>query len=65
MAKKQKANKPKKKDTGAGKGDAPRPHSVSHDEYELRWELSFGKVSKKRRAELLQLIEKISKKRKK
>lgn len=26
----------------AGKGDTPRPLSVSRDEYERRWERAFG-----------------------
>jgi hypothetical protein len=63
MAKKKKPIK--KKDAGAGKGDSPRPYSISQEELDLRWELGFGKISKKRRAELLLLIEKIEKKRKK
>jgi hypothetical protein len=36
-----------KKPNGAGKGDVPRPMSISKKEYEKRWEKIFGKKKKK------------------
>ena len=33
---------------GAGKGDIPRPMSISKKEYEKRWDLIFGKKNKKK-----------------
>ncbi len=29
-----------------GKGDTPRPRLVSDEEYELRWQLAFGEITK-------------------
>jgi hypothetical protein len=29
----------------AGKGDTPRPRQVSREEYDIRYELAFGKLS--------------------
>ena len=34
------------KSNGAGKGDVPRPLSISKKEYEKRWEKIFGKKKK-------------------
>lgn len=31
----------------AGKGDAPRPYSISLDKFAKNWELAFGKQGKK------------------
>ncbi len=36
-----------KKPNGAGKGDVPRPLSISKKEYEKRWEKIFRKKDKK------------------
>ena len=36
-----------KKSNGAGKGDVPRPLSISKKEYEKRWEKIFRKKEKK------------------
>jgi|TARA_R100001510_G_scaffold14321_1_gene11504 hypothetical protein len=36
-----------KKPNGAGKGDVPRPLSISKKEYEKRWEKIFRKKEKK------------------
>ncbi len=36
-----------KKPNGAGKGDVPRPMSISKKEYEKRWEKIFRKKDKK------------------
>jgi len=46
----------------AGKGDAPRPISVSQKEYSLRYELIHCK-NKNRRKELFKLIEKLTQER--
>lgn len=35
------------KPNGAGKGDVPRPMSISKKEYEKRWEKIFRKKDKK------------------
>lgn len=32
-------------DGQAGKGSAPRPHTTSREEYELRWALATGKIT--------------------
>ena len=34
------------KPNGAGKGDTPRPMSISKKEYEKRWNKIFGKKGK-------------------
>jgi len=34
------------KANGAGKGDVPRPLSISKKEYEKRWDKIFGKKKK-------------------
>ena len=34
-------------ETGAGKGDARRPSSISREMYALRYDLAIGKLSKK------------------
>ena len=34
------------KSNGAGKGDVPRPMSISKKEYEKRWNKIFGKKEK-------------------
>jgi hypothetical protein len=39
-----------------GKGSSKRPTLVSIEEADLRWELAFGKPSKKRKSEILQLL---------
>ena len=36
----------------SGKGDAPRPTSVSAEEIDLRWELVFGNPKPKRKIEI-------------
>jgi hypothetical protein len=36
-----------KQPNGAGKGDVPRPMSISKKEYEKRWEKIFRKKDKK------------------
>ena len=46
----------------AGKGDTPRPLSVSQEEYALRWQLIFCRENKKRK-ELINKIEKLKKNR--
>ena len=33
-------------DTGAGKGDAPRPIAMSHEEWGLRYDLATGKITR-------------------
>lgn len=37
------------KSNGAGKGDVPRPLSISKKEYEKRWEKIFGKKKKSKK----------------
>jgi hypothetical protein len=37
------------KPNGAGKGDTPRPMSISKKEYEKRWNKIFGKKEKGRK----------------
>jgi len=32
--------------SSAGKGDLPRPRFISDEEYSLRFDLAFGKISK-------------------
>ena len=34
------------KQSGAGKGDVTRPSDCSEEEYVLRWNLAFGKISR-------------------
>lgn len=37
-------------DTGAGKGDKPRPISVDHETFERNWERVFGrKITRKQK----------------
>ena len=33
---------------GVGKGDEPRPMSISKEEYDKRWNVIFGKKKKKK-----------------
>jgi ribosomal protein L44E len=56
------APKEKIRKSEAGKGDCPRPLSVSQEEYSLRWQLIFCHENKKRK-ELINKIEKLKRNR--
>ena len=43
------AEKKNNKKSEAGKGDAPRPFSISQKKFAKRWELIFGKKKKRKK----------------
>ena len=38
---------PYKHNDGSGKGDSTRSRDISDEEYDIRWDLAFGKITRK------------------